>query len=213
MSLSSPRVIAQSEKWLVIDKPSGWLVIPGRPARDAIEQSRPVLKEWAEKQLGQALFVVHRIDLETSGVLVFARNEEAHREANGWFARHEVKKFYDLLAQGRGPRAPMARIAIPIEGAPSITQLEVRERFGKGLAFLGRARPLSGRRHQIRIHLAESGFPLLGDSRYHGPMQIGPIRIPRVALHAAKLELPSGEIFESPWPEDFSAWVTELREC
>jgi 23S rRNA-/tRNA-specific pseudouridylate synthase len=201
---SSPAILFQSSDWFVVNKPSGWLVIAAR-------QPAPVLREWAEKQLGAPVFVTHRIDQETSGVVLFAKNADAHRQANGWFSQHEIRKFYDLLAQGEGPKAPMLRIATPIKGAPSLTQLEMRERFGE-LAFLGRARPLTGRTHQIRIHLQSVGFPLLGDDRYGGPQELCSTPITRVALHAARLELPSGEIFEAPWSEDFAGWVEALRE-
>ena len=202
----TPQILAQTDRWLVLNKPAGWLTIPGRG-------EAPVLKAWAEKELGAQIWVVHRIDRDTSGVVLFAKTAQAHREANEWFEKHRVKKAYDFLAQGN-PSSPIFKVNAPIEGAASLTQIEVRERLGSG--FLGRAVPLSGRRHQIRIHLAQKGHPLLGDAEYGGPKSLltsqgERLDVVRVALHAASLELPGGERFEAPWPLDFSQWVERLR--
>lgn len=197
-------IIAKTDRWLVVSKPAGWLTIAGRG------NARPVLLEWGEEVLGEKLWVVHRIDLETSGVVLFARNAESHRLANQWFEKHEVRKSYEFLAQGK-PSAPIFKVSDAIEGKASVTQFEVKERFGE--VFLGRATPLSGRRHQIRIHLSKKGHPILGDTEYGGSRttQNPHLLIDRVALHAAKLELPGGERFEAAWPEDFQRWITTLR--
>jgi 23S rRNA-/tRNA-specific pseudouridylate synthase len=201
-----PSVLAQTAEWLACFKPAGWLTIPGR------QTEAPVFSEWAEREHGP-VWVVHRLDRETSGVCLLARTAEAHRKASLWFQKHEVRKAYDFLAVGR-PRAPMLKLKVAIEGAPSVTQVEGREAFEN--CFLGRAVPLTGRRHQIRIHLAGEGHPILGDPTYEGPREIrvgsSPMGVGRVALHAARLELPSKEIFEAPWSEDFSAWVARLRK-
>lgn len=203
---AKPRVLARTDRWLALFKPPGWLTIPGRTAEGA--EAAPVLSEWAASEAGP-VWVVHRLDRETSGIVLMARSAEAHREANGWFQKHEVRKAYDLLAQG-SVSAPMMRIKAPVEGSPSTTQVEVKENYGG--CFLARAVPLTGRRHQIRVHLAGLGFPLLGDPQYGGPRELGGMRVERVALHAARLELPTREVFEAPWPEDFAGWVSRLRE-
>jgi 23S rRNA-/tRNA-specific pseudouridylate synthase len=204
MSLLFPIILAQGEKWLAVSKPAGWLTIPGRG------EKWPVLSEWLERESAQKIWVVHRIDRETSGVVLFAKTAEAHREASLWFENQQVKKAYDFLASGN-PSQPVLKLKDAIEGKPSMTQIEVKERYGS--AFLGRAIPLSGRRHQIRIHLSKSGYPILGDEHYQGPKNLSEraLRFERVALHAARLELPSGEKFEASWPEDFSSWIRELR--
>lgn len=203
--MNQPRIIQITPLWLAVDKPAGWLTIPGRDA------AAPVLSDWARREHGE-IWIVHRLDRETSGVVLFARTAEAHRQANLWFSRHEARKSYDLMAAGR-PALPVFRINEPVEGQPSVTQVEVRESWPG--AFLARAMPLTGRRHQIRIHLAGKGFPLLGDPRYGGASEVRlrgePLPIGRVALHAAKLELPGGARFEAPWPSDFTNWVERLR--
>lgn len=207
---ATPTVLAKTEHWLVVDKPAGWLSIPGRASPASRADGPRVVSEWAGAEHGP-VWVVHRLDRETSGVLLFARSAEAHRLANGWFAAHEVRKGYDLLAAG-AMNAPVERVAVPIEGARSVTQVELKSGFAG--CFLARAVPLTGRRHQIRIHLASRGTPILGDSRYGGPESVdgaSGLRIERVALHAARLQLPTREVFEAPWPADFSAWVERLR--
>lgn len=185
----------------MIDKPPGVLTVPGRTPE-------PSLVELIREEHGD-VWVVHRLDRETSGVVLFARSQEAHREACLWFEKREVRKFYDCLAAGE-PAAPVLRLDAPIAGQKSLTQVQARERYAAG-AFLARARPLTGRTHQIRIHLAEAGHPLLGDPQYGGARQLGTLTVERVALHAARLELPGGEVFEAPWPADFSGWVEALR--
>ena len=208
--------IAETARWLVINKPAGWLTIPGH-ASDA----DPVLSTWAQEHFGR-VWVVHRLDRETSGVVLFARSAEAHRQANIWFSSHQVRKTYSCLAKGQ-PSTPMFKIKTPIRGLHCVTQVEVRESYQLGedqSAFFAAVKPLTGRRHQIRIHLASEGFPLWGDTRYSGPPEVvvrgEKLPIARVALHAAKLELPADHsseqaTFEAPWPEDFETWVRRVR--
>lgn len=200
------RIIAETPEWFVVNKPAGWLTIPGRGHAEA-----PVLLDWARALQPEAM-VVHRLDLQTSGVVLFALGAEAHRKANQWFSHRETKKNYLLLASGI-PSAPILKITQPIEGTPATTQVEVKESYNEG--FLGLARPVTGRRHQIRIHLKSKGHPLWGDAQYGGlkeiPFPSSILNVPRVALHASQLELPSGEKFEAPVPEDFSGWLSELR--
>src|SRR5688500_13416188 len=107
----TPRAIAKTSDWLVVDKPAGWLTIPGRDPG----ASESVLSAWAERELGgEKAWVVHRIDRETSGLVLFARNAEAHRTANEWFERHRVKKLYHLIAQGV-PASPLFKLTHAIE--------------------------------------------------------------------------------------------------
>ncbi|HAR44392.1 MAG TPA: hypothetical protein DCS07_17475 [Bdellovibrionales bacterium] len=220
------QIIAETDRWLVANKPAGCLTIPGHPSshpssNEPAGPQVPVLSLQVQEQFGR-IWVVHRLDRDTSGVVLFARSAEAHRQANRWFSSHQVQKTYSCLAQGR-PATPVFRINNPIQGAHCVTQVEVRERYslqGDESGFLALVKPLTGRRHQIRIHLAQAGFPLWGDLRYLGPSKIvlpaQDLSIPRVALHAARLELPAeygkkSEIFEAPWPEDFQTWVTSAR--
>ncbi len=206
----SPQIIAETSEWFVVNKPAGWLSIAGRVAKG--ERASPVLYEWLLRR-DPSVQVVHRLDRETSGVILFARGAEAHRRASLWFQNRETKKIYCCLAGGI-PSRPMLKIQSPIEGAPCTTQVEVK--LGLGLGFLAQIRPLTGRRHQIRIHLASVGHPIFGDVRYGGASSIHlasgkDLVIPRVALHAASLELPTGEKFEAGLPTDFSSWLERLK--
>ncbi|MEK6580033.1 MAG: RNA pseudouridine synthase, partial [Bdellovibrionota bacterium] len=175
------------------------------------KEPKGILSVWARERYNEA-FVTHRIDRETSGLVLFARTPESHRQASIWFHNRQIKKNYDVLALG-SPSAPMLKLSAIIRGQQAVTGIEVKERFKR--AFLGRAIPITGRRHQIRIHLAGAGFPILGDKLYKAPVQIlvgeRPLSVNRVALHASQLELPNGEMFRADWPADFTDWVERLR--
>jgi 23S rRNA pseudouridine1911/1915/1917 synthase len=249
-----PTLLAQSDEWLVVNKPPGWLSVPGRPPTSPAPSQaskasgpptrprplaeaplpsnpqRPVILQWAQAQLPSSedrLYPVHRLDFETSGVLLFARTPEAHRKACQAFQSRKTQKTYLLLAHGPLPALPLLKLQSPIEGAPSTTQLEILQAFDPSprhqplpptanhSTFLARATPLTGRRHQIRIHLARLGTPLLGDGTYGGlreaPGGAASILFSRVALHAFRLRLPSGEVFEAPLPADFETWLSQLQ--
>jgi 23S rRNA-/tRNA-specific pseudouridylate synthase len=199
-------LIAETAQWIAVNKPARWLSIPGRnPA------GPPVLLDWMKEKFGE-VWVVHRLDRETSGVILFARTADAHRQANQWFEHHEVRKKYDFLAGGT-PSAPVFKIQKPIAGAPSTTQIEVSEKFGGFRnVFRGIASPRTGRRHQIRIHLSQEGLPILGDVEYGGARSFGAFAIDRVALHASELVLPTQERFTAPWPADFESWCAFFRK-
>jgi 23S rRNA-/tRNA-specific pseudouridylate synthase len=202
-----PQILALTDQWIAVAKPSGVLTIPGRTN----DLDIPVLQEWVKKEYSEA-WVTHRIDRETSGVVLFARTAEAHQKANTWFQQRKIKKIYHCLASGV-PTAPLFKVNAPIEGALSVSQVEIRESYQEG--FLGRVMPRTGRRHQIRIHLSRSGYPIWGDPTYGGSIELllknEPLKVERVALHASSLELPTGEKFEAPFPEDFSYWLEQLR--
>jgi 23S rRNA-/tRNA-specific pseudouridylate synthase len=205
-----PSLLSETTEWIAVNKPEGWLSIAGRG-------DHPVLFEWVRASFPTAQ-VVHRLDRETSGVILFAKTPEAHKKANLWFQNRQTKKLYCCLASGQASQ-PILAIRKPIEGAPSSTQVEVKEEFES--SFFAWVRPQTGRRHQIRIHLAGEGNPLLGDSLYGGPkgvvlktegsQAVNPLEISRVALHAMSLEFPSGEKFQAPIPADFEEWLTRLR--
>ncbi len=219
---------------LVVDKPAGRLVIPGRGLGE-----RSLVEELAE--VHGRLWVVHRLDRGTSGVLVFARTAEAHRTLNLAFDRGEPRKRYLALVAGTPPgewRADLAiaparrgrmRPSLPGDprGKPSATSFRLVEAFparpwaGGGLALV-RAFPETGRTHQIRVHLAHAGHPLAVDPDY-GPSRGEPLLGPdgrtligRTPLHAEWLEIlhpASGEplVLEAPLPADMASAVAELR--
>ena len=205
-----PRVIAASDRWLVVSKPAGWLTIPASDSRNSLTAAS-VLSEWA-KSLGSQIWVVHRLDRETSGVVLFARSAQAHQEANQWFQQRKMKKVYHCLSVGN-PTAPLFKIQKEVGGVAAVSQVEVKEKFSEG--FLARVLPQTGRRHQIRIHLSSLGYPIFGDVLYGGPREVQlcteVMKVGRVALHASSLRLPTGEVFEDELPKDFQGWLEELR--
>ncbi len=226
-----PRVLLEDADLLVVDKPAGRLVIPGRiPA----ERS---LREELETTHGR-LWVVHRLDRGTSGVLVFARTAAAHRALNLAFDRGEPRKRY--LALVRGEPGPELRVDLAIapgrkgrmrpagpadpRGKPSITVFRrlaaypARPWTGGPLALV-EALPETGRTHQIRVHLAAAGWPLAVDPDYGdaGPLRGpgGEVLLDRTPLHAARLELrhpSSGQalVLEASLPADLAAAIDAL---
>jgi tRNA pseudouridine32 synthase/23S rRNA pseudouridine746 synthase len=225
-------VLHEDAHVLVVDKPAGRLVIPGRGTD---ERS---LREELEAAHGR-LWVVHRLDRGTSGVLVFARTADAHRALNLAFDRGEPRKRYVALV--RGVAAPERRVDLPIaparrgrmrparpgddRGKAAATVFRLLEAFparpwSGGPIALVEALPETGRTHQIRVHLAAIGLPLVVDPDYGdaGPL-LGPDGAPlvlRTPLHAAAIEVahPSGRgtlAVEAPWPADLAAAVAALR--
>jgi 23S rRNA-/tRNA-specific pseudouridylate synthase len=194
---NDPILLFENAEFLVVGKPSGWLSIPAREPKP----EDAVLSHWL-RTISPEVRVVHRLDRHTSGVMLFAKTETAHKDANRWFEKREVKKVYQFLAMPP-PTRPAIQIKLPVDGKAAQTLFEIIEKTDG--VFLGKATPLTGRFHQIREHAMSAKFPLLGDKAYGGAMKvkIGPeeIAIPRVCLHAASLELPFG-LYEMPLPED-----------
>jgi tRNA pseudouridine32 synthase/23S rRNA pseudouridine746 synthase len=207
-------VLFENDDFLAVDKPEGVVSIS-----TAGEGGLPGLLREA---YGERLFPVHRLDKEASGVIVFARNREAHRYLNGEFDRRAVRKIYLALVLGaleanRGlVNKPLrefgsGRMGVDARrGKPSSTEFKVVRRWKDHT--LVRAFPLTGRRHQIRVHLYSLGHPIAGDGRY-GERAVQE-RYPRLMLHALEIEfaLPSGERvkIEAPVPESFSSVLASL---
>jgi tRNA pseudouridine32 synthase/23S rRNA pseudouridine746 synthase len=230
VTASAVVVLHEDAQVLAVDKPAGRLVIPGRGTD---ERS---LREELEAVHGR-LWVVHRLDRGTSGVLLFARTAEAHRTLNLAFDRGEPAKRYVALV--RGVPAPERRIDLPIaparrgrmrparpgdpRGKAAATVVRLLEAFparswSGGPLALVEALPETGRTHQIRVHLAAVGLPLAVDPDYGDRAPLGPEGAPllaRTPLHAARLEIahPAGGrlVVEAPWPADLAATVEALR--
>lgn len=203
---------------IAVHKPAGQLVIPGRR-----ETSSLCLKEECSQILGRPVFVVHRIDGETSGVVLFAKDPESHRFLCAAFEKRLVKKEYLAAVVGRPPlsgviETPLrqfgsGRVASGPNGKPSRTEYETVSPWSGGALLL--VRPVTGRRHQIRAHLTGIGHPLLGDPFYGPPPR--PIGgAPRLFLHARKLSFPhpdGGEkdVTADP-PEDFYFYLNVVSK-
>jgi RluA family pseudouridine synthase len=239
------QIIHLDEHIIVLNKPAGLPVLP-----DGWDKGAPYLVKMLEADYGK-IWIVHRLDKVTSGVMVFARTAEAHRALNIQFEKHEVKKVYHALVEGR-PKWDEHTARHPLRanvghkhrtivdnraGKPSETHFRVLKRFAE--SCLLEAVPETGRTHQVRVHAAELGHPLLGDSLYgahstetdldmaamveSSEAGINPRRllhprsalISRPALHARSLTFThpvSGETltFKVDYPEDFASVIENL---
>lgn len=175
-----------------VNKPSGLLSVPGRQESDCA---------WARlREILPDALVVHRLDMATSGLLLFARGPEMQRTLSLDFAERRVEKRYVARVQGRldGPRDDWAEIELPLiadwpnrprqkvdhaQGKPSRTRWRVLDHEGDSTRL--ELEPVTGRSHQLRVHLQALGHPILGDSLYGGAPA------PRLMLHACALTLPT----------------------
>jgi 23S rRNA pseudouridine1911/1915/1917 synthase len=223
-ALTARAILYRDAALVAVDKP------PGLPTHATADPSRPSLVSHVARHLrqsggGGALAVHQRLDRDTSGVVLFATDPRANEGLSRAFAGREVRKTYlALVARPRalpprrfrievplGPPGPSRRVCVGGAGAkPAETDVVVREVLAR--ALLVEVHPLTGRKHQVRAHLAHAGMPVLGDGVY-GAEGAG---VPRLMLHAWRLGLPhplSGRPLEieSPVPADFVAELARLR--
>jgi 23S rRNA pseudouridine1911/1915/1917 synthase len=174
---SSVPLLASTSEWLAVNKPAG---VPTQPARDRATLS---LEEMLRLEYRQ-LYLVHRLDTPTSGVIVFARTAPAAASLSRLFASGAIRKVY--LARVEPPIVEELFVETPIDGKPARTI--VRPLEGNLVEVVIE----TGRTHQIRIHLSSIGHPVVGDRRYGGAPA------PRLMLHAWKLEHPELGTIEAP---------------
>jgi RluA family pseudouridine synthase len=176
-------VIASTDAWIAIDKPAG---MPAQPPRDREVRSA---EELLRLEYGE-IYLVHRIDTPTSGILLFARTRAEAARLSSLFATGAMRKVYLALADGEIDAEQ--RIESPVEVREATTIVRPLRRIdGRTLV---EAEIVTGRTHQIRIHLASIGHPVAGDRRYGGS------KAPRLMLHAWKLEHASVGTLEAPVP-------------
>ncbi len=227
--LDARAIAYRDDSLIVVSKP------PGLPTHATVDPERPHLVRHVQALLaaegrGSYLAVHQRLDRDTSGLVLFGTDAAANPALARAFQGREVEKSY-LALTARPARLPPAvlRIGTPLgstEGGrrtraggagavPAETEVLVREVLPG--ALLVEARPRTGRKHQIRAHLAQVGLPILGDARY-GPSRwpASAVRVPRLMLHAWRLALPhplSGQrlVLESPLPDDFRAALAAAR--
>lgn len=202
-------VLHRDDDLLIVDKPSGLLSVPGKP-----EAHRDCLEARVKAAFPGAL-LIHRLDMETSGVMVFALNRRAQRIVNGQFERRVVRKTYvarvvGVITENEGridlpliadwPNRPLQKVCFET-GRPALTRWRVlaREPGATRLELT----PETGRSHQLRVHLREIGHPIFGDPFYAPPDHRAAAL--RLQLHALSLELrhPEGGAWsrwEAPCP-------------
>ncbi len=201
---------------LAADKSEGLATIPERGAQTDCLLAR------LQDELAQKLFVVHRLDKEVSGIVLFARHAAAHRRLNMAFERREIEKHYRALVFGTLHRKegrmdqPLrefgsGRMGVDAQaGKSSLTAYQVLKE-GNGYSLVD-VYPITGRRHQIRVHLYAMGHAIVGDRRYGDRRVQG--NHPRLMLHAERITfgLFSGEIItlSSPLPSSFTAVLQQL---
>lgn len=211
-----PSIVFENADWIVVNKP------PFLPTHETLDTSRFHLALWVQETLARRekkkkneiyLGIHHRLDRDTSGIILFSKRKEANAALAHAFQEREVEKTYLALCQGKlekpltlksfmgnDPKNKRKHCSVKSGGRYAetlIRPVEVRTIQGKSYTLV-EARPKTGRTHQIRVHLSENGLPILGDETYG-------VRHPaarRVLLHAWKLEL-LGKTFTAPPPKDF----------
>lgn len=238
MNNSKISKIYEDDDIIVLDKPSGILTLP-----DRYNKSLPTLKTYLES-LFKKIYPVHRLDRDTSGVIVFAKNAEAHKFLNQQFESGGVDKIYHAFVAGVFPD-DITEIDIPIienplkpgtvlpsvRGKKSLTQVKILEHYR--ISTLLECKPITGRQHQIRLHLSAIGYPLLVDPVYGNSSdfyvsmikrnyklkkdsQESPL-ISRLTLHCFKIAFNHPRLktlieFEAPYPKDLKALKQVLRK-
>jgi RluA family pseudouridine synthase len=228
------QVLWSDESLLVIDKPSGLRSIP-----DGYNRSLPCLSAMLQKAFDR-VWVVHRLDKDTSGVILFARSADVHRELNQQFERRKIKKEYHAITVGM-PAWESLTISLPLTidgdrkhrtvidhqaGKPAETDVAVLQPLG--VFTLLAAFPHTGYTHQIRAHLAAVALPLLNDPLYkslepdtqaqiNARQQIPGLPIQRLALHAYQITFihpATGETVtaQAPYPQDFRETIDLLKK-
>jgi len=210
----SLRMLYEDEALLAVAKPSGMVTHPAYRRPDGT-LTDAVFARAAARGEGRP-WLLHRLDRDTSGVVLFAKMEAARRALVRQFERHTIRKQYLALVAGvlipptgeiDAPlkRDPLdrRRVVVAADGQPALTRYRVlgtsftapsESHASSALAgqptasvSLALAEPVTGRTHQIRAHLAERGAPILGDATYHGPLEVAGAVVPRVMLHAWRL--------------------------
>lgn len=233
-----PPILYEDEALLAFDKPAGLLVAP-----DRWDKSRENLMALVHARLGRSVANVHRLDAATSGLLLCAKTKPALDFLTGQFQARTVEKVYHALVLGQpaladftvalelapDERRPGRMRVVKKGGQAAVTGFRVLERF-RGCAWL-ECRPHTGRTHQIRVHLAATGTPILGDAfygdemplllssfkrRYKGREKEKPL-LARLGLHASELSLlhPLTRVrvtLQAPWPHDFEVALKYLRK-
>lgn len=221
-------ILYEDDNVLVVNKPAGMVVHPaaghysGTLVHAALAHAPEMEGLAGEKRPG----VVHRLDKDTSGIILLAKNDRSHRWLQEQFRRREVDKVYLALvdghpptpsgrieaAVGRDPRQRKQMAVLPAgQGRAAVSEYFTRRQFK--LHTLLEVHPITGRTHQIRVHLAFVGCPVTGDTRYGRSRPTLPLARQFLHAHRLKIRLPgekSPRLFEAPLPAELAALLDEL---
>ena len=228
MNLFPLPLLYEDEELLVVDKPPGLRVI-----QDGYRPDLPSVRSILDSHYGK-VFIVHRLDKDTSGLLIVARSPSSHKFLNDQFNLRSVEKEYHAVVISHESFPPRLSVNQPLRvngdrrhrtivdgkaGKPAETHFELLESFGN--ITLVRAIPKTGYTHQIRAHALFAGFPLLGDPLYGQKLtslseNLNLPLFPRTALHAYKITFmhPRSHepiTFTSPYPADLASLLDQLR--
>lgn len=232
-------ILYEDEDMMVVNKPSGMLVIP-----DRFDANQPSLNKLLEEKTGQRIWVVHRLDRDTSGAICFAKNEETHKYLSQLFQEHNVGKYYYGLLNGRvipeegRIEKPIAehpaikgKMIVAKKGKASVTDYKVVEQWP--LFSLVQFRIHTGRTHQIRVHMQSIGHSIICDELYGDgkPFFLSSVKkkyrlsdneeqerplLSRLALHSSRLVLTKQDgteiDVEAPLPKDMAATIKQLNK-
>lgn len=234
-------ILHQDDHVIVVNKPANLLSVPDRYTAEI-----PNLTHLLGDRFGDPIIAVHRLDKPTSGAIVYARTPEAHKELNRQFQDREVDKIYHAIVDGQPPLDEEIEVDEPIANNPgqtgkmmvsnrgkyALSIFKNMENFGHQFSLVG-AQIFTGRTHQIRVHLAYAGFPLMVDPFYgkREEFKLSEIKrrfnlrkeeeerplLNRVPLHASKLSFDhpaTGErmSFEAKMPKDMRAVLNQMRK-
>ncbi len=215
-------ILFEDEDLVAIEKPAGL------PTQATVDKGRPNFYDMALAQFNSPLFLHHRLDKDTSGVMIFSKSRRMNPLLASLFQEHQIQKTYWALVNPRGRTLPKSHVisnflelqkklkpqkmkAVLRGGQKAITEIALLKHDSQ-MAQL-ECKPLTGRTHQIRVHLSEWGFPILGDSLYEGQDS----RVPRLMLHAQRLDFShplskKNLSIECPVPADFKKILEKINQ-
>jgi len=211
--------LAEGRGWLALNKPSGLAVQGGTSIATHVDGMLQALAT----DTGGRLRLVHRIDKDTSGVLLLAKTIESARALTEAFQRHQIEKTYLAVVMGMPPesgkiRAPIRKLpgksgdkmAVDKDGQEATTLYQRIDHAGRKLSLMA-LRPLSGRTHQLRVHMQHLGTPICGDGKYCGEAaHPGDMVARRLHLHAWQIKLADGKVITAPLAPHFAASIAHL---
>ena len=228
MKLDEEYILYRDQDLIVLDKPAGMVTqpAPSRYQGTVYAELQNLLRDPKRKDQRPSIGMVQRLDRDTSGVMVFSIHQRAHKKMTEAFLGRDVTKVYWALISGvpqkeegkfcsmlAKRRSTNLMVSVTRGGKPAETHYRLLQTMGQ--ISLVEVQLITGRSHQIRAHFSEAGLPLLGDTAYGGPKEVGGLDVPRQMLHSKELSFchpVTGKemIFTAPLPKDFSSILHDV---